>query len=505
MVACVPDGEQTQGFIARFFPYTINDQKAITSLDYVNGGYLKDSPIGEVYGIIEPYFNFRPCVLSKTQHTCDPPNKFTLGNKGYYYCGKTKCGNSRTSVAPGIPVYGFPITATNFTVELTGYLSINVSGLYTFSIDSVDDAAGISIGAGVAFDCCDQNTTNVGTNASLTVNGMKPWTANSPPISDTVYLFAGHYYPVKVVYVNMMNQGKMSTSVVGPEGIKVNDWGSMVYSFGSSEYRGEGGCIDEELPEVPQFNTSSTDNGNNGTTTTDIENDETGEIVVPTNTSYILSSIFTATTYSTLLVNKTSTRFVTLTMTEVETSIVENSTTYCITSTVLSTLTILETITNTRVTNSTFLTTSTVPETITSTELKNSTVRSTMTIPETFTSTKVANSTVLSTLTIPETVTETQFTNSTIIKTSTEYHTTTQTGTITRNETSIVLQTSTVGETVTFILNSTSVYLSTSIVQSTTPVTIIIPETLIEVQTSVLVHNTTSLYTVTDTMTSTTI
>lgn len=505
LVACVPEGEQTQGFIARFFPYTINDQKAITSLDYVNGGYLQDSPIGEVDGIIEPYFNFRPCVLSNTQHTCDPPNSYSLGKRGYYYCGKTKCKNPKTSVVSGISVYGFPITATNFTVELTGYLYINVSGLYTFSIDSVDDAAGISIGAGVAFDCCDQNTTNVSANASLSVNGMKPWTASSPPISDTIYLFAGHYYPVKVVYVNMMNQGMMSTSVTGPDGYQINDWGSMVYSFDSSQTRSEGSCIDEELPEVPQFNTSSTDIGTNGTTSTEYNNDETGGVILPTNTSYIPSSSLTANSYSTLLVNMTSTMFVTLTITEVETSVVKNSTTYYITSTILSTLTIPETITNTRFTNSTMLTTSTVPETVTSTELTNLTVLSTLTVPETVTNTEITNSTILSTLTIPQTATETRFTNSTVLQTSTEYQTTTHTEIITRNETSIVQQTSTVRETVTSILNSTSVHISTSIIPSTTSVTTIIPQTSTKFQTSVIIQNITSFYTVTDNFTSTAI
>ncbi|KAG0654505.1 hypothetical protein C6P45_003357 [Maudiozyma exigua] len=65
-------------------------------------------------------------------------------------------------VVSDIPIYGFPVTATNFTVELLG--------LCAFSINYVHDAADISIGMGVAFDCCDKNATNVSKNSLLNVN-----------------------------------------------------------------------------------------------------------------------------------------------------------------------------------------------------------------------------------------------------------------------------------------------------------------------------------------------
>lgn len=513
LIACTPHGEQTEGFTARFYPYEINDQKAINSLDYINGGYLQDAPIGMSDGIVEPYFNIRPCVLNKTQHVCDLSNNYTLGNDNYYSCGKTRCQNLRSDVVSDIPIYGFPVTATNFTVELSGYLFINVSGLYTFSINSVHDAAGISIGAGTAFDCCHQNARYPSTNTSLNVVGMGPWTSNSTPISDTVYLFAGHYYPVRVVYVNIMNQGMMSTSMRGPDGNQIDDWGSMVYSFVSDGTKGEVNCIDDKLPETTQANTPITDNLNTYISTGH-ENGKPGAIIF---SKYKSPSSMDANTYSTLFMKRALTQLVTLAVVGGETSITGNDTTQYITSIILSTLTVPTTITTTKLTDSTVLITLTVPETVTSTRLTDSTVLNTVTIPETVTSTILTDSTVLNTVTIPETVTETEITNSVVLSTVTIPETVTSTlltdstvlNTVTIPETvtstkitnSTVLDTEIVSETITETKITNSVVLSTVTIPQTTTRTQITNSTIL--QTSIERETATQTETVTKNETST--
>lgn len=49
--------------------------------------------------------------------------------------------------------YGYHLTATNSTLELTSYLVPAILGTYIFEISNVDGGAVVFIGDGYAFDC----------------------------------------------------------------------------------------------------------------------------------------------------------------------------------------------------------------------------------------------------------------------------------------------------------------------------------------------------------------
>lgn len=250
--SCLPQGESVIGFSARFFPYTIRDQKAINSLDYISGGYLSDVPIGSSAGITNPNFVINPCVFGKSTRVCEPPKVFEMKSNNKYYCGSKKCRNSRKESVDGIKLYGVSTTATNVTVELTGYLYVKVTGVYTFAIKGADDAASISVGGGVAFDCCDQDSLNSTHDTSLDVNGIKPWQKDPTPVTASVYLFEDNYYPVKLMYVNIQNVASLETTLTLPDGEVVSDWGRMIQSFGNNTAGDTSNCT-LAIPDVPSF------------------------------------------------------------------------------------------------------------------------------------------------------------------------------------------------------------------------------------------------------------
>ncbi|CAI5012958.1 BBT_HP_G0004100.mRNA.1.CDS.1 [Saccharomyces cerevisiae] len=115
---------------------------------------------------------------------------------------------------------------------MTGYFLPPQTGSYTFRFAKVDDSAILSVGGNVAFECCAQEQPPI-TSTDFTINGIKPWQGSLPDnIGGTVYMYAGYYYPLKVVYSNAVSWGTLPISVELPDGTTVSDdFEGYVYSF----------------------------------------------------------------------------------------------------------------------------------------------------------------------------------------------------------------------------------------------------------------------------------
>ncbi|CAI4570909.1 CBM_collapsed_G0027400.mRNA.1.CDS.1 [Saccharomyces cerevisiae] len=111
-------------------------------------------------------------------------------------------------------------------------VSIHQTGSYTLRFATVDDSEILSVGGNVAFECCAQEQPPI-TSTDFTINGIKPWQGSLPDnIGGTVYMYAGYYYPLKVVYSNAVSWGTLPISVELPDGTTVSDnFEGYVYSF----------------------------------------------------------------------------------------------------------------------------------------------------------------------------------------------------------------------------------------------------------------------------------
>ncbi|GMM55159.1 Tda8 protein [Maudiozyma humilis] len=260
--ACLPQGTESLGFTARFYPYVITTQVAVWSTYYISGYYMKSTPIGTTNGITDINLSYRMCRQKNGNLiNCPVGNSYIEknwnGNGITPSCGTTNiCTNLVTEPIGNIDIFGFKTYPTNFTVELTGYILPPMNGYYTFSLDAVDDAAAISIGAGTAFSCCQETTDNGGTSSGgLDVNGIKQWLKDPASVTASIYLAAGHYYPVKVVYTNIQSAATLQSSVTLPDGTVVKEWGNMVYSFPGEQSGQTTGCSVETVSYIPYSST----------------------------------------------------------------------------------------------------------------------------------------------------------------------------------------------------------------------------------------------------------
>ncbi|EGV65462.1 hypothetical protein CANTEDRAFT_92688, partial [Yamadazyma tenuis ATCC 10573] len=133
-------------------------------------------------------------------------------------------------------LYGKTVNVGHFGLRLSGYFYASTTGVYTFEISYVDDAASITLGAGVAMDCCGSEplTGNVDENAYL-IGDDKSTTA-----TEKVTLTAGAYYPIKMVYYQGgKKMAEFNMSVLYPDGTNHTtdiDWYSSTDNSTSCPY-----------------------------------------------------------------------------------------------------------------------------------------------------------------------------------------------------------------------------------------------------------------------------
>ncbi|EGV60947.1 hypothetical protein CANTEDRAFT_137418, partial [Yamadazyma tenuis ATCC 10573] len=132
-------------------------------------------------------------------------------------------------------LYGKTVNVGYFGLRLSGYFYATTTGDYTFDISNADDTASITLGAGVAMDCCGSGplTGNLDENAYY-IQGSGSTTA-----TETVTLTAGVYYPIKIVYYQEGGPSSFTMSVTYPDDITHTsdiDWYSSTDNSTSCPY-----------------------------------------------------------------------------------------------------------------------------------------------------------------------------------------------------------------------------------------------------------------------------
>lgn len=202
ILGCIPpQGSLAKGFTVSYYHYPMipNPNSAgcylINSVfqtdEYQHGGYetLGGGLIGRSNGVTN--------LTYYSPSTCSPG------------CCKVQVGN----VPPNYN-YDSQVALGNLTMLLTGYFLPPKSGNYKFNVDYVDDVTYMNIGAGKAFGCCHINST-VSNPGPFDLTLTYPDSKNSA----TVNLLEGLYYPVRILYINRYDTGKLLMSFEDPDGV----------------------------------------------------------------------------------------------------------------------------------------------------------------------------------------------------------------------------------------------------------------------------------------------
>ncbi|CAD6466768.1 CBK_G0000060.mRNA.1.CDS.1 [Saccharomyces cerevisiae] len=227
------------------------DSSTYSNAAYMAYKYADKVKLGSVSGQTDISINYNlPCVTTSGTYQC--PQEDAYGNCGCR--GKGRCSNSQAVSYWSTDLFGFYTTPTNITLEMTGYFLPPQTGSYTFSFATVDDSAILSVGGSIAFECCAQEQPPI-TSTNFTINGIKPWHGSLPDnIAGTVYMYAGFYYPMKIVYSNAVSWGTLPISVTLPDGTTVSDdFEGYVYTFDNN--LSQSNCT---IPDPSNYTASTT-------------------------------------------------------------------------------------------------------------------------------------------------------------------------------------------------------------------------------------------------------
>ncbi|OWB74054.1 hypothetical protein B5S31_g3828 [[Candida] boidinii] len=154
-----------------------------------------------------------------------------------------------------------------FLAEFTMYFSTDITGYHQFIFNSIDDGAMVFMGNG-AFGCCD-NTDISGVKSNAEILWAYKYDDNTPPDtqSTNVYLQAGIYYPLRIVYINILTLAALDFQIKNPLGETI-DLENHLYI----------------LPDTVDENLCSTTTGALETTVITCQNDCTKAVTITTET-----------------------------------------------------------------------------------------------------------------------------------------------------------------------------------------------------------------------------
>ncbi|KAG0670745.1 hypothetical protein C6P42_003809, partial [Pichia californica] len=177
-VGCAISGvTMTNGFSANIYAYPFSDMSDYSNTAYFNGDYAT-SLLTTVANVADPNF---------------------VNNQGY--------ASSTTS-----NLWGVDLPITNFAAQLTGYF---YDGIYNFQMLNVDESAMVWMGTG-GFDCCKPELSQLGTADTAVLFASK--NSASTVQESYVYLEKDNYYPIRIVYINAVSDGKLQFDIIDPTG-----------------------------------------------------------------------------------------------------------------------------------------------------------------------------------------------------------------------------------------------------------------------------------------------
>lgn len=103
-------------------------------------------------------------------------------------------------------------------------------GIYTFDMTKVDDGAMVFIGD-AAYDCCKPGSIPTGDADTAAMFSYKAWNQPSDASYVWIYFEAGSYYPIRIVYANVISAGGINLEVTAPGSSDSVNIGSLVYQL----------------------------------------------------------------------------------------------------------------------------------------------------------------------------------------------------------------------------------------------------------------------------------
>ncbi|CAD6622821.1 AMH_1a_G0016440.mRNA.1.CDS.1 [Saccharomyces cerevisiae] len=229
--ACLPTNKREDGMNINFYEYTLGDKTTYLEPEYMGYEYSDTKKLGSVSGQTDLSIYYSPpcettptcvtyAVMRRDEDPCGP--LYETKKRDNEYCDPNTAYWSSD-------LFGFYTTPTNVTVEMTGYFLAPENGSYTFSFDTVDESAILSIGGDNAFACCEQQQSSV-TSTNFTIDAVGGNDGSSS--EGSVYLYAGYYYPMKIVFSNAEESATLPVAFSLPNGTFVmDDFSGYVYSF----------------------------------------------------------------------------------------------------------------------------------------------------------------------------------------------------------------------------------------------------------------------------------
>lgn len=103
-----------------------------------------------------------------------------------------------------------------------GYFNPLILVNHTFSLHKTDDSAVLFLANKGAFVCCNGNEYNAST-SDINVQAYNQY-ASKAPATTNIYLCQCVYYPIRIVYHNIGNVGRLNLTLTDPAGTSHTGW-----------------------------------------------------------------------------------------------------------------------------------------------------------------------------------------------------------------------------------------------------------------------------------------
>ncbi|GME71604.1 unnamed protein product [Ambrosiozyma monospora] len=182
------------GFKAVFYKYEMDDSEDFSQSTFYSVKYRRAGATGTASGIVEPTLSISP----------------------------------EEGVVQDGTIWGVDLTVSNYTLELSGFFKPQISGIYTFHLNKIDDGAMVWLGQG-AFLCCLPSAIPSNSVNDRIMWVTKPYQDDSLSETVSVYLDADTYYPMRIVYINIISFSILDFSIEDPDGTLITDFSDYIW------------------------------------------------------------------------------------------------------------------------------------------------------------------------------------------------------------------------------------------------------------------------------------